>query len=63
MKRFSKIIDYGNRKSIYDRAKLFGCNEVVICSDQGPTELMCELMNIIADVLVAYTKSRKYIHR
>lgn len=49
------------RKRIYDRAKLFGCNEVVICSDQGPTELMCELMNKSADELVAYTKSRKYI--
>ena len=26
------------RMQIYNRAKLFGCNEVIICSDQGPSE-------------------------
>lgn len=49
------------RKRIYDRAKMFGCNEVIICSDQGPTWLICEYLDKSADELVAYTKARRYI--
>lgn len=49
------------RKRIYDRAKMFGCNEVIICSDQGPTWMICEYLDKSADELVAYTKARRYI--
>jgi hypothetical protein len=52
---------YDCRMKIYNQAKLFGCNEVIICSDQGPTERICENMNYSADNLKEYVRSYKYL--
>lgn len=48
------------RLRIYERAKLFGCNEVIICSDQGPTITIYDRMNIPSDQLKEYATSQKY---
>lgn len=53
------LADY--RKQIVDRAKLFGCREVIICSDQGPGMDIFENINIGADELKDYTSSFKYL--
>ena len=49
------------RMQIYDRAKMFGCNEVIICSDQGPTIGIFDKMNYLADDLKEYTRSFQYL--
>ncbi len=49
------------RMQIYERAKLFGCNEVIICSDQGPTGYIYDSMELSADDLLKYARSRQYL--
>lgn len=49
------------RMQIYRQAKLFGCNEVIICSDQGPTEYIYDGMDLPADELMKYTRSFQYL--
>lgn len=49
------------REKIYERAKIFGCSEVIICSDQGPTQLIYDRMNWLADNLKEYAKSFSYL--
>ncbi|MBO4443648.1 MAG: hypothetical protein J5814_02620 [Bacteroidaceae bacterium] len=49
------------RMQIYNRAKLFGCQEVIICSDQGPTEEIYDKMNFSADKLKEYAHSFQYL--
>lgn len=49
------------RMQIYNRAKLFGCNEVIICSDQGPAELIYDNMDLGADDLKEYAHSFQYL--
>ena len=49
------------RMLIYKRAKLFGCKEVIICADQGPTELIYDKMEYSADDLKEYARSFQYI--
>ncbi len=49
------------RMKIYQQAKLFGCNEVIICADQGPTELIYNNMNFTADGLKEYAHSFQYL--
>lgn len=48
------------RMKIYDRAKMFGCNEVIICSDQGPTIMIHGAMNYSANDLKEYALSCKF---
>ncbi len=49
------------RMQIYNRAKMFGCQEVIICSDQGPTEYIYDIMDHSADDLKDYARSFKYL--
>ena len=49
------------RMQIYERARLFGCNEVIICSDQGPTGYIYDSMELSADDLLKYARSRHYM--
>jgi hypothetical protein len=49
------------RMQIYERARLFGCNEVIICSDQGPTEQIYNNLELSADDLLKYARSRQYM--
>ena len=48
------------RMKIYERARLFGCNEVIIFSDQGPTEAIYNNINYRAESLKEYAHSFQY---
>jgi hypothetical protein len=50
------------RMRIYNRAKMFGCNEVIICSDQGPTEYIYNNMNLSAAEIKDYSLSLQYLN-
>lgn len=49
------------RIQIYHQAKLFGCQEVIICSDQGPTGMIYNNMYYSADNLKEYARSYQYL--
>ena len=49
------------RMKIYYQAKLFGCNEVIICADQGPGMWIYENANYSADKLKEYARSYQYL--
>ena len=49
------------RMQIYNRAKMFGCQEVIICSDQGPTMEIFDRMNYTSDDLKEYAQSFQYL--
>lgn len=49
------------RMQIYNQAKLFGCQEAILCSDQGPTEMIYDKMNYSADELKEYIRSFQYL--
>ena len=49
------------RMQIFHQAKMFGCQEVIICSDQGPTELIYDNMDYSADDLKEYASSYQYL--
>ena len=49
------------RMQIFHQAKMFGCQEVIICSDQGPTELIYDNMDYSADNLKEYARSFQYL--
>lgn len=49
------------RMQIYHQAKIFGCQEVIICSDQGPTEMIYNNMHYSADNLKEYARSYQYL--
>ena len=49
------------RMKIYHQAKLFGCNEVIICADQGPGEMIYNNANYLADDLKKYARSYQYL--
>jgi hypothetical protein len=40
---------------------MFGCQEVIICSDQGPTEMIYNNVNYSADSLKVYARSFQYL--
>ena len=42
---------------------MFGCKEVIICSDQGPTEMIYDNANYPADDLKEYARSFQYLIR
>ena len=50
------------RMKIYHQAKMFGCNEVIICSDQGSTIEIFDKMNYLADDLKEYARSFQYLN-
>ena len=52
---------YNYRMQIYEQAKMFGCNEVIICSDQGPTMAIYDNANYPADELKEYARSFQYL--
>ena len=41
---------------------MFGCKEVIICSDQGPTIEIFDRMNYSADDLKEYSRSYQYLN-
>ena len=49
------------RMQIYKQAKMFGCQEVIICSDQGPTEMIYNNVNYSADAIKEYARSFQYL--
>ena len=49
------------RKKIYDRARMFGCSEVIICADQGPGMEVYDNANFPADKLKEYARSYQYL--
>lgn len=48
------------RTRILEKAKLFGCEEVIICSDQGPTQEIYCRMHYSAEQLKKYVTSKDY---
>ena len=46
---------------VYERAKAFGCEQVIYCADQGPTELIYDDMDKGAEELLAYVHTRRYL--
>ena len=48
------------RMRIFERARMFGCKEVIICSDQGPTITIYDKMDLPSDQLKEYASSCKY---
>lgn len=52
---------YNYRMQIYNQAKLFGCKEVVICSDQGPAMWIYDNADYSADALKEYARSFQYL--
>lgn len=53
-----RLLNY--RMRIYERAMVFGCKEVIICSDQGPTMEIYDHMDYPAEQLKQYTFSNQY---
>ena len=53
-----KLLDY--RMKIYEQARIFGCKEVIIFSDQGPTELILDHINSSVEYLKQYVNSNQY---
>lgn len=49
------------RMQIYHQAKMFGCQEVIICSDQGPGMWIYDNMDYSADNLKEYARSYQYL--
>lgn len=49
------------RMEIFHQAQLFGCNEVIICSDQGPTQLIYDNMHYSSEDLKEYARSLQYL--
>lgn len=52
---------YNYRIQIYHQAKMFGCQEVIICSDQGPTEMIYDNADYPADELKEYAHTFQYL--
>lgn len=49
------------RMQIYKQAKMFGCQEVIICSDQGPTMEIYDRANYSSNDLKKYAQSYQYL--
>ena len=56
---WSRLQEY--RMQVYERAKAFGCEQVIYCADQGPTESIYDGMDMGADELLAYVRDRRYL--
>ena len=44
----------------FERARMFGCKEIIICSDQGPTQMIYEHMDYSAEQLKQYVYLNKH---
>ena len=55
-----RLHDY--RMQIYNRAKLFGCKDVIICADQGPAGSIVDNLNYTADRLREYARTYEYLN-
>ena len=53
-----KLLDY--RIKIFEQARMFGCMDVIIFSDQGPTELILDHINSSVEDLKQYVNSNQY---
>ena len=49
------------RMQIYNQTKMFGCQEVIICADQGPTMEIYDRANYSSDDLKEYAQSYQYL--
>ncbi|MCI6618050.1 MAG: hypothetical protein MSD82_04270 [Prevotella sp.] len=49
------------RMQFFERAQLFGCEEVIICSDQGPTQQIYDAIDLSSSELVDFARSYKYL--
>ncbi len=49
------------RIKIYNQAQMFGCNEVIICADQGPGEFILDKRNYSSNLLKEYVRSYQYL--
>lgn len=56
---WSQLQEY--RMQVYERAKVFGCEQVLYFADQGPTELIYNDMDKGAEGLLAYVRDRRYL--
>ena len=56
---WSRLQEY--RMQVYERAKVFGCEQVLYFADQGPTELIYDDMDKGAEELLAYVHTRRYL--
>lgn len=61
---FTENLEWLNnyRTQIYNQAKMFGCKEVVICSDQGPGKFIYDKMDVSAEELKEYACSFQYLN-
>lgn len=51
---------FNYRMKIFERARIFGCKEVVICSDQGPTMGIFDHIDYSAEELKQYVFSNQF---
>lgn len=60
--QFHKTRDYlrNYRMEFFERAQKFGCKEIIICSDQGPTQMIYEHMDYSVEQLKQYVYSNKH---
>lgn len=49
------------REEVIERARLFGCNQIIYCADQGPGEFICNKMNLKSEDLLSYVRNNEYI--
>jgi len=56
---WSQLQEY--RMQVYERAKVFGCEQVIYCADQGSTESIYDGMDMGAEELLAYVRDRRYL--
>lgn len=49
------------REELHKRAKIFGCHQIIITCDQGPTTLIFDSINLTSDELQEYVNSKKYV--
>lgn len=60
IREYKQILqDY--RMQIYEKARIFGCKEVIICADQGPGGNIYDNMNLPSDNLISYIKHYEYL--
>lgn len=49
------------RKQLHERAKVFGCNQILITCDQGPTIDIYDSLDMASDELLEYVNSKRYV--
>lgn len=54
----NRLLD--SRIKFFTRAKMFGCKELIVCSDQGPTGMIYESLDYSAEQLKQYVFSNQF---